>query len=71
MGLQGKDSTPRYKPHIVVKGFQHKKGVDLDEIFAPVVKMTSIQIVLSIATSMDLEIETAGCQNNILARGAG
>ena len=50
-------STPRYKARIVVKGFQQKKGVDFDEIFAPVVKMTSIRTVLSMAASMNLEIE--------------
>ena len=31
--------------------------MDSDEIFAPVVKMTSIRTVLSIAASMDLEVE--------------
>ena len=31
--------------------------MDFDEIFAPVVKMTSIWTMLSIATSMDLEVE--------------
>ena len=36
------ESTPRYKARIVVKGFQQKKGVDFDEIFIPIVKMTSI-----------------------------
>ena len=41
----------------MVKGFQTKKGVDIDEIFAPVVKMTFIRIVLNIAASMDLEIK--------------
>ena len=50
-------NPPRYKARIVVKGFQQKKGVDFDEIFAPVVKMTSIRTVLSIAASMDLEVE--------------
>ena len=50
-------NPPRYKAKIVVKGFQQKKRVNFDEIFAPVVKMTSIQTVLSIATSMDLEVE--------------
>ena len=50
-------STPRYKTRIVVKGFQQKKGVDFDDIFAPVVKMTSIRTVLSMAASMNLEIE--------------
>ena len=41
----------------MVKGFQQKKGVDFGEIFTPLVKMTSIRTVLSIATSMDLEVE--------------
>ena len=51
------DNTPKYKACIVVKGFQHKTGVDFDEIFALVVKMKSILTILSIAASMDLEIK--------------
>ena len=31
--------------------------MDFDEIFAPIVNMTSIRTVLSIATSMNLEVE--------------
>ena len=41
-------NPPRYKAHIVVKGFQQKKGLDFDEIFPPAGKMTSIKTVLSI-----------------------
>ncbi|KAJ4718977.1 Retrovirus-related Pol polyprotein from transposon TNT 1-94 [Melia azedarach] len=50
-------SQPRYKARLVVKGFSQRKGVDFDEIFSPVVKMSSIRVVLSIAASLDLEIE--------------
>ena len=50
-------NPPRYKVQTVVKGFQQKKDVDFDEIFAPVMKMTSIQTVLSIAANMHLEDE--------------
>ena len=46
-----------YEAQIVVKGFQQKKGVEFDEIFASVVKMTFIRTVLSIAANMDLEVE--------------
>ena len=54
----GEDNiTPRYKARIVVKGFQQKKGVDFDEIFSPVVKMSSIQTGLSIAANVNMEIE--------------
>ena len=40
-----------------MKGFGQRKGVDFDEIFSPVVKMSSIRAVLSIAASMNLEVE--------------
>ena len=35
-------SSPRYKARIVVNGFQQKKGINFDEIFSPLIKMTSI-----------------------------
>ena len=57
--------SPRYKARIVIKGYQPKKGVDFDEIFAPVVKMTSIRTV-SIAASMTLEIEQLDVKTTFL-----
>ena len=60
------DNTPRYKAHIVVKGFQQKTGVDFDEIFAPDVKMTSIRTILRIAARMDLEIEQLDVKTTFL-----
>ena len=52
-----KSSQPRYKARLVVKGFAQNKGVDFDEIFSPVVKMSSIRTVLGLAASMNLEVE--------------
>lgn len=40
-----------------MKGFTQKKGVDVDEIFAPVVKMTSVRVILGLAATLDLEVE--------------
>ena len=50
-------SHPRYKTRLVVKGFNQKQGIDFDEIFSPVVKMSSIRVVLSMAAAINLEIE--------------
>jgi len=41
----------------VVKGFAQKKGIDFDEIFSPVVKMTSIRTILSLVVVQDLHLE--------------
>ena len=50
-------SLPRYKARLGIKGFSQKKGIDYDEIFSPVVKMSSIRVVLGLAASLDLEVE--------------
>ena len=50
-------SQPKYKARLVVKGFGQKKGIDFEEIFSPVVKMSSIRVALGIAASQDLEVE--------------
>ena len=51
------DSCKRYKARLVVKGFQHKRGIDYNEIFSPIVKMTTIRLVLSIVLIEDLHLE--------------
>ena len=51
------DKLVKYKARLVVKGFNQKQGIDFDEIFSPVVKMSSIQVVLGLVASLDLELE--------------
>jgi hypothetical protein len=60
MGLQVEGRRwrkKRYKARLVVKGFSQKKGIDFDEIFSPVVKMTSIRTILSLVVVEDFHLE--------------
>ncbi|KAK3014299.1 hypothetical protein RJ639_008817 [Escallonia herrerae] len=47
----------KYKARMVVKSFGQKKGIDFNEIFSLVVKMSSIHVSLGLAASLDLELE--------------
>jgi hypothetical protein len=56
----------RYKARLVVKGFAKKKGIDFDEIFSPVVKMTSIRTILSIVAVEYLHLEQLDVKTTFL-----
>jgi len=47
----------RYQAKLVVNGFTQKKGIDFDDIFSLVVKMTSIRTILSLLTAEDFHLE--------------
>ena len=51
------DGSKGYKTRLVVKGFQQKKGIDYSEIFSPVVKMSTIRLVLGMVAAENLHLE--------------
>lgn len=55
-GMSATD-PPRYKARLVAKGFTQKDGMNDIEIFSPVVKHSSIRVMLAITDVLELELE--------------
>ena len=60
------DGSKRYKARLLVKGFQQKKGIDYSKIFSPVMKMSTIRLVLGMVVSENLHLEQLGVKTTFL-----
>jgi hypothetical protein len=47
----------KYKARLVEKGYSQVEGIDFDEIFSLVAKLTSIRFMLFVASTFDFEVE--------------
>ena len=60
------DGSKHQKARLVDKGFQQKKGIDYSEIFSPVVKMSTIRLVLGMVVAENLHLEQLDVKTTFL-----
>ena len=59
-------SVERYKARLVARGFTQTYGLDYQETFAPVAKLNTVRVLLSLAVNLDLNLHQLDIKNAFL-----
>lgn len=59
-------SAERFKTRLVAKGYTHPYEIDFQETFAPISKLNTMKILISIAANLDWKLHQLDVKNTFL-----
>lgn len=60
------ENIVKYKARLVAKGYVQKKGIDFDEVFAPVTRLETVRLLLALAAKHGCEVHHLDVKSTFL-----